>query len=507
MLSRINTVAFNGLEVLNVDLQVQITSGLPAFTIVGLPDKAVAESKERVRAALNSLGLSLPAKRITVNLAPADLLKEGSHFDLPMALGILTNMGVIPMEETDKYIVLGELGLDGGIISVNGVLPVAIKANEQNKGLICPLAQGSEAAWAGLKDVVAADNLLQLINHFKGTQIIPQPEAKRAEEKLFELDLKDVKGQESAKKALEVAAAGAHNMLMIGPPGAGKSMLAQRLISILPPLSPEEALETSMIHSIAGELKDGKISFQRPYRDPHHSASTPALVGGGRKATPGEISLAHNGVLFLDELPEFNKSTLEALRQPLENGCVSISRVNAHTVYPAKFQLIAAMNPCRCGHFGNPELECSRAPLCAEEYQNKISGPLLDRIDITIEVPAVSPWDLANVKETESSKEILQRVLQARKIQENRFKKLNYPQIKTNSQLKGELLEEVCVLENDAKQLLISFAEKNHLSARAYHRTLRLARTIADLQNCENILKLHIAEALSYRKIRPLKRI
>ena len=507
MLSRINTVAFNGLEVLNVDLQVQITSGLPAFTIVGLPDKAVAESKERVRAALNSLGLSLPAKRITVNLAPADLLKEGSHFDLPMALGILTNMGVIPMEETDKYIVLGELGLDGGIISVNGVLPVAIKANEQNKGLICPLAQGSEAAWAGLKDIVAADNLLQLINHFKGTQIIPQPEAKRAEEKLFELDLKDVKGQESAKKALEVAAAGAHNMLMIGPPGAGKSMLAQRLISILPPLSPEEALETSMIHSIAGELKDGKISFQRPYRDPHHSASTPALVGGGRKATPGEISLAHNGVLFLDELPEFNKSTLEALRQPLENGCVSISRVNAHTVYPAKFQLIAAMNPCRCGHFGNPELECSRAPLCAEEYQNKISGPLLDRIDITIEVPAVSPWDLANVKETESSKEILQRVLHARKIQENRFKKLNYPQIKTNSQLKGELLEKVCILENDAKQLLISFAEKNHLSARAYHRTLRLARTIADLQNCENILKLHIAEALSYRKIRPLKRI
>ncbi len=507
MISRINTIAFNGLEVLNVDLQVQISSGLPAFTIVGLPDKAVAESKERVRAALNSLGLSLPAKRITVNLAPADLLKEGSHFDLPVALGILTNMGVIPMEETDKYIVLGELGLDGSIISVNGVLPVAIKANEQNKGLICPEKQGSEAVWAGLKDVIAANNLLQLINHFKGSQIIPQPEAKRAEEKLLELDLKDVKGQESAKKALEVAAAGAHNMLMIGPPGSGKSMLAQRLISILPPLSPKEALETSMIHSIAGELKDGKISFQRPYRDPHHSASTPALVGGGRKATPGEISLAHNGVLFLDELPEFNKSTLEALRQPLENGCVSISRVNAHTIYPAKFQLIAAMNPCRCGHFGNPELECSRAPLCAEEYQNKISGPLLDRIDITIEVPAVSPWDLANVKETESSKEILQRVLQARKIQENRFKKLNYPQLKTNSELKGELLEEVCILENDAKQLLISFAEKNHLSARAYHRTLRLARTIADLQNCENILKLHIAEALSYRKIRPLKRI
>ncbi len=506
MLSRINTIAFNGLEVLNVDLQIQISAGLPAFTIVGLPDKAVAESKERVRAALNSLGLSLPAKRITVNLSPADLLKEGSHFDLPIALGLLVNMGIIPTEEVSRYIVLGELGLDSSIISVNGVLPVALKANQQNLGLICPAAQGSEAAWSGIKDIVAAQNLLELINHFKGQQLIPYPKAEKAEAKLSMLDLKDVKGQESAKKALEVAAAGGHNMLMIGPPGSGKSMLAQRLITILPPLSAEEALETSMIHSIAGELQDGKISFERPFRDPHHSASTPALVGGGRKARPGEISLAHNGVLFLDELPEFNRPTLEALRQPLENGSISISRVNAHTIYPAKFQLIAAMNPCRCGHLGNPTLACSRAPLCAEEYQNKISGPLLDRIDISIEVPAVNPWDLANAKEGESSAEVLKRVIKAREIQKQRFIKFGAKEKHTNSELKGELLEKICQTEDDAKQLLITFSEKNQLSARAYHRTLRLARTIADLQNCEKILKLHIAEALSYRRIRPLKR-
>lgn len=507
MLSRINTIAFNGLEVLNVDLQIQISAGLPAFTIVGLPDKTVAESKERVRAALNSLGLSLPAKRITVNLSPADLLKEGSHFDLPIALGLLTNMGIIPAEEICHYMVLGELGLDGSIISVNGVLPVAIKANQQNLGLICPAAQGSEAAWSGIKDIIAPQNLLQLINHFKGTQLIPFPQAEKAEAKLSLLDLKDVKGQESAKKALEVAAAGGHNMLMIGPPGSGKSMLAQRLITILPPLSAEEALETSMIHSIAGELKDGKISFERPFRDPHHSASTPALVGGGRKAQPGEISLAHNGVLFLDELPEFNRSTLEALRQPLENGSITISRVNAHTVYPAKFQLIAAMNPCRCGHLGNHALECTRAPLCAEEYQNKISGPLLDRIDINIEVPAVNPWDLANAKEGESSAEVRKRVMAARNIQKQRYEALGYKNLHTNSELKGKILEQVCTLEDDAKQLLISFAEKNQLSARAYHRTLRLARTIADLQNSEKIFKMHIAEALSYRRIRPMKRI
>lgn len=506
MLARINTITFNGLEILDVDLQVQISSGLPAFTIVGLPDKAVAESKERVRAALQSLGLSLPAKRITINLAPADLLKEGSHFDLPVAMGLLVGMGVIPAEEVSSYLVLGELGLDGSIIPVNGVLPVAIKANSRNMGLICPASQGSEAVWAGLKDIIAAENLLSLINHFKGTQTIGFPQAQTLEKRLSSVDLKDVKGQESAKKALEVAAAGGHNLLMVGPPGSGKSMLAQRLITILPPLTATEALETSTIHSIAGELKDGKISFERPFRDPHHSASTPALVGGGRKAQPGEISLAHNGVLFLDELPEFNRTTLEALRQPLENGSITISRVNAHTIYPAQFQLVAAMNPCRCGHLGNHELECSRAPQCAEDYQAKISGPLMDRIDIHIEVPAVSPWDLADVKQGESSAQVLERVLKAREIQANRFKAYGAPHLRTNSELRGELLEKIAELQPDAQELLVAFSERNHLSARAYHRTLRLARTIADLQNAQKILKLHIAEALSYRRIMPLKR-
>ncbi len=507
MLSRVNTVAFNGLEILDVDLQVQISSGLPAFTIVGLPDKAVAESRERVRAALQSLGLSLPAKRITLNLAPADLLKEGSHFDLPVALGLLAGMGVIPQEELADYIALGELGLDGSLLSVNGILPAAVKANRSGKGLICPAANGSEAAWSGLQSIVAPDSLLSLVNHFKGSQLIPFPTVQKTESQTLFPDMSDVKDQESAKRALEIAAAGAHNLLMIGPPGAGKSMLAARLPSILPPLTAAEALETSMIHSVAGELKNGGICFERPFRDPHHSASTPALVGGGRKARPGEISLAHNGVLFLDELPEFSRAALEALRQPLENGSVSISRVNAHTVYPARFQLIAAMNPCRCGNLGNPALACSRAPKCAEEYQSRISGPLLDRIDIHIEVPAVSPWEMNDVKKGESSAAIRERVIKAREIQAERFRRMGHPELNTNSQLRGDMLEAAAALDGDASALLIGFAEKAGLSARAYHRTLRLARTIADLQNTPKVLKMHVAEALALRSRLPGRQV
>lgn len=507
MLAHVHTIAFNGLNTLDIDLQLQISSGLPAFNIVGLPDKTIAESKERVRAALNSIGLQLPAKRITVNLAPADLLKEGSHFDLPIALALLTGMGIVPAEEIAEYIVIGELGLDGTVMPINGALPVAIHANRIDKGLICPQKQGSEAFWSGLKDIIATPDLLSLINHLKGIQKLPQPEVRQRKSKDSNLDMADVKGQETAKRALEIAAAGSHNLLMVGTPGAGKSMLAARLTTILPPLTTEEALETCMIHSIAGVLKDGEISFERPYRDPHHSASTPALIGGGRKGIPGEISLAHNGVLFLDELPEFARSTLEALRQPLETGYVSISRVNCHTQYPANFQLIAAMNPCRCGYLGIPDHECTRAPKCAEEYQSKISGPLLDRFDIHIQVPPVSPWDISDERKGETSATIRQRVIKARQIQQERFSALGCPHLHTNSQLKGDILDEVVNLDNDGKQLLIGFADKVKLSARAYHRILKLARTIADLQNQKKVSKVHIAEALSYRYMMPSKQV
>ena len=500
MLTHVNTLTFNGLEIRRVDLQAQISSGLPNFIIVGLPDKAIAESRERVRAAIQSLGLQLPPKRIVINLAPADLLKEGSHFDLPIALGILAVMGIVPAAALKNYIVMGELGLDGNILPVNGVLPVAVQVAKDGLGLICPFACGAEAAWSGLKDIAAASNLGCLINHLKKTEILPAPEPVRTFDDDAALDMVDVKGQETAKRALEIAAAGGHNMLMIGPPGSGKSMLAARLPSILPPMSITEALETSMIQSVAGELKHKGLCLTRSFRAPHHSASTPALVGGGRKGTPGEISLAHNGVLFLDELPEFNRPTLEALRQPLENGVVQISRVNAHTTFPADFQLIAAMNPCRCGWLGNKDKECARAPICAKEYMAKISGPLLDRIDIKIEVPAVSPWDLAGIRRGETSAQIRSRVVAARKIQADRLWAIGETSFFTNARLKGKLLEDLCVMDNDAEKLLVAFADQNKLSARAYHRTLRLARTIADLQNESKIRKLHIAEALSYRQ-------
>jgi len=345
VVARVRTVAFQGIEAREVEAQVTIAAGLPAFTIVGLPDKAVGESRERVRAALNSMGLALPPKRITVNLAPADLLKEGSHFDLPIGLGLLAAMGVLPADEIEGYVALGELALDGSLLPVAGVLPAALAAAALERGLICPAACGGEAAWASGIEVLAAPSLLALINHFKGSQVLSPPEPKIAEAQSSSLDLRDIKGQETAKRALEVAAAGGHNLLMIGPPGAGKSMLAARLPGLLPPLDPAEALEVSMIHSVAGLLRDGKLMRQRPFRDPHHSASLPALVGGGLRGRPGEVSLAHLGVLFLDELPEFQRATLEALRQPMESGRASVARVNAHVTYPARFQLIAAMNP------------------------------------------------------------------------------------------------------------------------------------------------------------------
>ena len=499
MVARVHTVAFAGIEVLDIDLQVHIASGLPSFTIVGLPDKAVAESKERVRSALSAMGLGLPPKRITINLAPADVLKEGSHFDLPVAVGILIAMDILPQEELSCYTILGELALDGRISSVSGVLPAAIAANSHNRGLICPEKQGSEAAISGLDDILAPSSLIALINHFKGIQVLAMPKALEVDFNETHLDLADIKGQETARRALEITAAGGHNLLMIGSPGAGKSMLAMRLSSILPPLTPKEALEVSIIHSVAGMLKDGKVINSRPFRSPHHTASTPALVGGGAKAKPGEISLAHNGVLFLDELPEFSRASLEALRQPLESKVVSISRVNAHITYPADFQLIAAMNPCRCGHLGNPALECSKAPKCAVDYQNKLSGPLLDRIDINIDVPAVNPLDLSSQYKGESSKSVAKRVFNAREIQKNRFDKLMVKNAICNAQASGSLIEEIAPIDSKGKKLLIDAMEKLYLSARSYHKILKVARTIADLEDETNILPAHLAEAVSYR--------
>ena len=338
MLSRTTTVSFQGIDTIKVTVEVQVASGLPAFKIVGLADKSVAESSERVRGALTSMGLALPAKRITVNLAPADVTKDGSHFDLPIAVGLLSAMGIIPPEEIENYVVLGELGLGGEIAPVAGILPAAMAANQYEKGIICPKTQGAEALWSGNTNILPVSGLLEIINHFKGVQIVAPPEAMPMTSSISVPDFKDVKGQETAKRAMEIAAAGGHNLLMIGPPGSGKSMLASRFAGILPPLSTEEILQISVIHSVAGLLKDGELITTRPFRSPHHSASMPALVGGGLKAKPGEISLAHNGVLFLDELPEFSRQALEALRQPMESHVLSVARVNNHVTYPAKFQ-------------------------------------------------------------------------------------------------------------------------------------------------------------------------
>ncbi len=497
--AHVYTVAFQGIEAREVDVQVHLgTGGNGQIDIVGLGDKAVKESKERVRSALSSIGLSLPYDRMVVNLAPADLPKEGSHYDLPIALGMLAAMGVVPASEMAGYVALGELSLDAQIAPVAGVLPAAIAASEQNRGLICPAASGPEAAWAGEMQIIAAPSLIALINHIKGVQVLSAPVARVADDIGQVADMKDVKGQETAKRALEIAAAGGHNMLMIGPPGTGKSMLAARLAGLLPPLDAREALEISMIQSLAGQLPGGAISRKRPFRSPHHSASMAALVGGGLRVKPGEVSLAHLGVLFLDELPEFQRVALDSLRQPIESGEAIVARANAHVRFPSRFQLVAAMNPCRCGQLSDPAQACGRAPKCAQDYQSRISGPLFDRIDIHVEVASVSARDLALPPPAEGSAEIARRVAAARAIQRGRY---DAHALRTNAEAEGELLDSVATPDAAGRKLLSEAADAMKLTARGYHRVLRVARTIADLAGAESVGRVHVAEALSYRRI------
>lgn len=501
MFARISTVSLHGIEARPVDVQVSLSAGLPSFIVVGLADKAVVESRERVRAALSAIGLALPPKRITVNLAPADLPKEGSHYDLAIALGLMVASGAIPGDALDDFCVAGELSLDGSLSPITGALPAAIGASALGKGLICPEPCGPEAVWAGEDvEILAPRDLLSLVNHLKGLQMLSRAEpGKSASGGVAEADLSDVRGQETAKRALEIAAAGGHNMLMIGPPGAGKSMLAQRLPTILPPLSTGEMLEVAMIQSMAGLLAEAGMSQTRPFRAPHHSATMAALAGGGSRPQPGEAALAHLGVLFLDELAEFSPRALDALRQPLETGEISIARANHRICYPSRFQLIAAMNPCRCGRAFEPGLSCRRGRNCIGDYMNRVSGPLLDRIDLQIEMPPVAAHDLAGSGAAERSADVRERVASARARQQARYAALELPSVRINAHCPTSKLPKVVSLNEAAQAALSDAMQRLGMTARGYHRTLRIARTIADLDHADQVSHIHVVEALAFR--------
>lgn len=497
MVAMAYTVAFEGVEARLVEVQCAVTPGLPAFSIVGLPDKAVSEARERVRAAMNALSIALPSKRITVNLSPADLPKEGSHFDLPIALALLAALDLVPKDEVARTVALGELSLDGTLVGVVGALPAAMAAAEDNRRLLCPKASGAEAAWVGATEVVAARSLAEVLRHFTGQSPLFPADPGEVALPAVGRDMAEVKGQERAKRALEIAAAGRHHVLLVGAPGSGKSMLAARLPGILPPLSAAEALETSMIHSLSGLLDEGGISRARPFREPHHTASMAAIVGGGRGAKPGEISLAHNGVLFMDEFPEFPRAVLETLRQPIETGSVMVARANHHVRYPSRFMLVAAANPCRCGQSGEPGAVCKRGPKCAEDYMGRISAPLMDRFDLRVEVPPVSFADLDLPATGETSEAIGGRVAAARRRQTARY--AEDAEVAVNADIEGSLLEKVATPCADGKDLLRRAAAKFGFSAQGYHRVMRVARTIADLEGCDAVERHHVAEAISYR--------
>lgn len=497
MVSRAYTVAFQGVEARIVEVQCAVSAGLPAFSIVGLPDKAVSKARDRVRAALTAMAIALPSKRITVNLSPADLPKEGSHFDLPIALALLGAIDVLPKDVIQSVVALGELSLDGTLVAVIGALPAAMAAAEENRSLLCPAASGAEAAWVGDTQVIAAHSLSDVVRHYTGQVPIAPADPGEVSHPHHTKDLRDVKGQERAKRALEIAAAGRHHLMFVGTPGSGKSMLAARLPTILPPLTPREALGTSMIHSLAGLLDEGGISRARPFREPHHTASMAAIIGGGRQAKPGEVSLAHNGVLFMDEFPEFPRMVLETLRQPIETGEVMIARANAHVKYPCKFMLVAAANPCKCSFLSDPARACSRAPNCGDDYMGRISGPLMDRFDLRVDVPPVAFTDLDLPSSGDSSAQVAARVMQARQTQADRFAEC--PDTALNADAEGDLLDRIAAPDADARALLIRAAKRFHLSARGYHRVLRVARTIADLDGAQNVGKSHLAEALSFR--------
>lgn len=497
MVSRAYTVAFQGVEARLVEVQCAITPGMPAFAVVGLPDKAVSEARDRVRSALSSMAIALPSKRITINLSPADLPKEGSHFDLPIALALLAALDIVPTDAAEGTVALGELSLDGSLVPVVGALPAAMAAAEEERVLLCPSASGAEAAWVGGAQVIGADSLVDVVRHFAGQSPISPAEPGEVKTAPTDRDFRDVKGQERAKRALEIAAAGRHHVMLVGSPGSGKSMLAARIPGILPLLTPTEALETSMIQSLCGLLDEGGISRARPFREPHHTASPAAIIGGGRQAKPGEISLAHNGVLFMDEFPEFPRGVLETLRQPIEAGEVMVARANAHIKYPCKFMLVAAANPCRCGYLSDPSRACARVPICGDEYLARISGPLMDRFDLRIEVPPVAFTDLDLPASGDASDLVAARVAKARQVQTERFG--TDSGLRQNADAEGATLEKIATPDTEGRELLVKVAERFGLSARGYHRVLRVARTIADLDHSADVRRPHVAEALSFR--------